>query len=347
MMALGCSSGGTQMTNNHPDMAFSGCTPSGAEVCDGKDNDCDGQIDNLTPATANKSQFVVSQVLLPMVRTDYAIDLNGDVKLDNQLAALVAALKNQGTDANAQIAFSIMNGDQIMLIDRTSADATYSSDPCATAGFYTGVAQMMPNLTGGGSFMVDTMVPSGSFTGQIKSGTFQSVMPTEQKTPATVTLELVMFPGRTLKLPLIGAQVKIVSETSTKISGEIHGAIRKKDVEMTILPAFAAQVQEQVTTKPMDPITMQLLAFFDDGGQPDPDMSCGSTCKNPDGTCAVNNDGKIDTCEVTTNAYVVTVTDSDVQMYSDDGSTYMPNPANTHKDSLSLGVSFEAVNATF
>jgi hypothetical protein len=43
----------------------------------------------------------------------------------------------------------------------------------------------------------------------------------------------------------------------------------------------------------------------------------------------------------------VTVTDSDVQMYSDDGSTYMPNPANTHKDSLSLGVSFEAVNATF
>jgi hypothetical protein len=240
-----------------------------------------------------------------------------------------------------------MNGDQILLIDRTSSDATFMSDACASADLFTGVAMMMPNLNGGGSFTIDSTVASGAFSGNISAGTFQSIMPTLQKTPVTLTLELVMFPGRVLYLPLIGAQVTIKTLPGNKIAGEIHGAIKKDDVESTILPAFAAQVQEQVTTKPMDPNSLALLAFFDDGGQPDADHSCGNFCKNPDMTCAVPNDGKIDTCEVTSNQIVQGVVAPDVQMYSDDGSTYMPSSANTHKDSLSLGVAFSAVKATF
>jgi hypothetical protein len=346
MMALGCSEGGGNM-NSHADMALTTCTPSGPEVCDGKDNDCDNQVDNVTPATANKQQFVATQVLVPQMRTDYAIDLNGDGRLDNQLSALVATLKSQGTDAQGQIQFSITNGDQILLFDRQSGDTTYMTDACATAGVYTGNAQPMPNLMGGGSFTIDNNVPPGHFTGEIKSGTFQSVMPTEQKTAVTLTLDLVMFPGRVLKLPLVGAQIQIVRETATRISGEIHGAIRKDDVQANILPTFAAQVQEQVTTMPMAASSMQLLAFFDDGGLPDADHTCGATCANPDMTCAVAGDGNIDTCEVTSNGIVQGVVASDVQMFTEDGSTYMPNPANTHKDSLSLGVGFVAINANF
>src|SRR5678815_3681032 len=136
-------------------------------------------------------------------------------------------LKSQGTDANAQIQFGITNGDQVLLFDRGSSDPAYQSDGCATAGVYTGLAHPMPNLTGGGNFTVDANVPPGKFTGAITASTFQSILPTLQKTPVTLTLNLVMFPGRVLTLPLVGAQVQIVRETSTKISGEIHGAIRK------------------------------------------------------------------------------------------------------------------------
>jgi hypothetical protein len=281
------------------------------------------------------------------MRTDYAIDLNGDGRLDNQLSALVNILKSQKQDAQAQVNAGIMTGAQILLIDRHSGDATYTDDPCATATFHTGVAQAMPDLTGSGSFMVDNNVPSGTFNGGIAGSHFESVAPPLQTTPATLTLDLVMFPGRVLSLPLIGAHVVITTETATKISGEIHGAIRKDDVQANILPNFAAQVQEQVTTNPTAPASVSLLAFFDDGGMSDPDMSCGTHCKNPDNSCAVPADGKIDVCEVTSNSVVQGVVGSDVQMYSDDGKTYMPNPANTHKDSLSMGIGFTAVKATF
>jgi hypothetical protein len=342
LMMLGCSEGGTNI--NSPDMATAMCTKSGAEVCDGVDNDCNGKIDELTASTANKAQFVGSQ--MPKMRTDYAIDLNGDGKLDNQLSALVGVLKSQGTDANVQIQNGILNGDQILLIDQMSADTGFKTDNCASADAFTGVAQPNPNLMGGGHFTVDTAVPSGKFTGSLAAGVFDSVLPPRQTTPVTLTLNLVMFPNRTIALPLVGAHITIIRETG-KISGEIHGAIKKEDVQANILPTFAAQVQEQVTTKPNDPNSQALLGFFDDGGTPDPDAACMMTCRNTDGSCATAGDGKIDACEVTSNGIVQGVVASDVQMFTDDGTKYQPNPKNTHKDSLSLGVHFELVTASF
>ena len=349
MVAAACSSGGNGTTGGggHPDMAGPMCSPT-PEVCDGRDNDCNGQIDDVMPAGGSKSQLVAASLLLPMARTDYSIDLNGDGKLDNALYMLVNILKSQKTDPNTQIANGIANGDQILLLDEKSSDATYATDPCATADVFTGVATNgMPDLSGSGHFAVDTTVPSGAFVGALSGSEFQSILPTLQTTPVTVTLELVMFPGRTIALPLIGAHLKMKRGAGGAVSGEIHGAIKRDDVQNNILPAFAAEVQEQVMNSPNDPNSIGLVGFFDTGGSPDPDASCNGMCKNPDGTCAVANDGKIDICEVTTNAGVLSVVSPDVQMYSDDGSTYQPNPANTHKDSLSLGIGFTAVGATF
>jgi hypothetical protein len=344
MMVAGCSSGGT--SNNNPDMALGNCTPSGAEICDGKDNDCNGMVDEKTPSSANEGQFVAAEIMLPEMRTDYAIDLNGDGRLDNQLSALVNVLKSQGTNANSQIEAGILSGAQILLFKQTSSDATYKSDPCATASVYTGEEQPNPNLNGGGMFTIDSAVPSGNFLGAITGSEFSSVLPTLQIAPVTLTLNLVMFPGRSIRLPLIGAHITMTRAGGSLI-GEIHGAIRREDVQSNILPTFAVQVQEQVTTKPMDPNSIALLGFFDDGGTPDPDLSCMMTCKNEDGSCAVANDGMIDTCEVVSNAIVQGVVASDVQMFSDDGITYKPNPANTHKDSLSMGLLYSAVDASF
>jgi hypothetical protein len=345
MVVLGCSAGGNN--KGGPDMMGAMCTPSGPEICDGKDNDCNGKIDDKTVATGNKVQFVASEIMLPLMRTDYAIDLNGDGKLDNQLSALVAILKTQGTDANKQIQNGVLNGDQILLVEQMSSDATYTSDACAAVNVYTGKAHPMPNLNGGGSFTIDATVPAGNFTGNIAMSEFTSILPTLQATSVSLTLNLVMFPMRVLTLPLVGAHVTLKRDGMGNVTGEIHGAVKKDDVQNNILPTFAAQVQEQVKNNPNDPNSQALLKFFDDGGNPDPDHSCGTNCKNADGSCAVPNDGKIDTCEVTSNGAVQSVLQSDVQMFTDDGSTYKPNPANTHKDSMSLGIAFKLVTASF
>jgi hypothetical protein len=342
MMVAACSGDGAK-GGNSTDMAM--CSPA-PEICDGKDNNCNGQIDELTASTANNVQLVANSILLPKTRTDYSIDLNGDGYFDNQLSSLVAILKSQGNDANAQIAVGITNGDQILLFDEMSGDSTFQADACASADVFTGMAQANPDLTGGGHFVVDPAFPPGAFSGVIAAGTFDSVRPEDQKTPLTLTLSLVMFKGKTLTLPLIGAHVMITRDPAGKVSGQIHGAIRKDDVQNKILPQFAGQVHDQVMNFPMDPSSQTLLAFFDDGGTPDPDHAC-TYCKNSDGSCAMKGDDKIDPCEIISNAAVQSVVASDVQMFSDDGTTYQPNPMNTHKDSLSLGIGFTAVAATF
>jgi hypothetical protein len=90
---------------------------------------------------------------------------------------------------------------------------------------------------------------------------------------------------------------------------------------------------------------MQILSIFDNGGKADPSCSAG-TCKNPDGSCAVSHDNKIDVCEVASSGLIHNVLAPDVQLF-DSAGNYHPNPNNTMKDSLSIGVGFTAVAATF
>jgi hypothetical protein len=104
-------------------------------------------------------------------------------------------------------------------------------------------------------------------------------------------------------------------------------------------------LNDEVQVMPLTSQAMQLLSIFDNGGKSDAACSSG-TCKNPDGSCAVGQDGKIDTCEVGTNGLVQNLLAPDVQMF-DDAGNYHANPSNTKKDALSVGFGFEAVPATF
>ncbi len=62
-------------------------------------------------------------------------------------------------------------------------------------------------------------------------------------------------------------------------------------------------------------------------------------------------DGMIGLCEVSGNSIIKNVLEPDVQMFEADGVTYHPNKnctgACTTKDSLSLGLGFTGVKATF
>jgi hypothetical protein len=75
----------------------------------------------------------------------------------------------------------------------------------------------------------------------------------------------------------------------------------------------------------------QLLQIFDIG--------CASNS-------ALKGDGHIATCEVSENAIIQNVLQPDVQLFDSNGN-FSPNSANTDKDSLSVGLGFTAVRATF
>ena len=57
-------------------------------------------------------------------------------------------------------------------------------------------------------------------------------------------------------------------------------------------------------------------------------------------------DGMVGVCEVSGNSIIKNVLNPDVQMF-DSAGNYHPNPANTNQVSLSLGLGFTAVKATF
>jgi hypothetical protein len=61
--------------------------------------------------------------------------------------------------------------------------------------------------------------------------------------------------------------------------------------------------------------------------------------------CADQCDHIIDVCEVQTNTLLKNIFAPDVQMFQN--GVYKPNPSNTTKDSISIGVGFTAAPASF
>ena len=76
--------------------------------------------------------------------------------------------------------------------------------------------------------------------------------------------------------------------------------------------------------------TMQILTIFDVGG-------CGN---------AQAMDCRIDPCEVAENSIIKKVLAPDVQIFDANGN-YAPNKQNTTPDSMSVGLGFTAVQASF
>jgi hypothetical protein len=302
----------------------------------------------LTPACAPAGgtmhvQYVWSDVTVPMQRSDYAIDLNGDGRVDNQLGNIEGALVGQNIPVQAQATQSVTSGQSLTLVDEHAADLTTAD--CAAADVEAATAMASPDFSGAGHFTVDGSGKVGHFAGPITAGKFSSQPPSVAATPVTVTLNLPLL-GSVTRLDVVGAHVQYTRGADGKISGgQLNGAIRNSDVQTKLVPNVAVSLTAEVQANPGTTTSIQILSIFDNGGKADPSCSAG-TCKNPDGSCAVAMDNKIDTCEVGSSGLIQNVLAPDVQLF-DSAGNYHPNPDNTMKDSLSIGVAFTAVPATF
>ncbi len=290
-----------------------------------------------------RAQYVWNTLLVPQQRSDYAIDLNGDGRVDNQLGVIEEAMAGQGFDVQGQATQAVASGQSLTLVDEHADDLT--SDDCAATDLMAAQAMTSPDFSGSGHFTPDGSTP-GHFAGPIVTSRF-----TSEPSPATaevgVTVHL-MLPllGAVTPIDVVGARVTYVrSASGSLMTGQLDGAVRKQDIDTKLVPNIAASLTAQIQANPSSTTSMQLLAIFDNGGKADPSCAAG-TCKNPDGSCAVKGDQKIDTCELATSGLIQNLLAPDVQLF-DAAGNYHPNPANTNKDCLSLGFAFGAVAATF
>jgi hypothetical protein len=307
-----------------------------------------------TASTGSTLATVINKLVVPQQRADYAYDLNGDGKLDNQLGNIIGALSAQNLDTQMGVTDAVTMGNVILLLSEQSSDSTYQSDTCASTTAQIGNSVTTPpKYDGTDSFTVNTTLGSGTFLGPIKAGAFNSNSPVTATNPVNITVLLPLIAGATpVEMDITGAHIQYTEMANGLAMGQIHGAIKNENVQGKIIPNVAQLLTNKVSSgMGMMSTNQQILSIFDTGGTADTTGACQGTCKNPAGDwsgrmCAVKNDMQIDTCEVATNSIIKNVLAPDVQMFSDDGTTYKPNAANTHKDSLSLGLSFTAVKAT-
>jgi hypothetical protein len=294
-------------------------------------------------AGGNTRKYVVNQLTLPQSRTDYAFDLNGDGKLDNQLGNIIGALAQQNLNPQLAMDLAVAAGSDVMLLQVDSSDATFVSDACARSTWANGVPQSSPDFSGNGTFAVDNSLPRAPFYGPIAGGAFASQSPAVAAQPVQYMIQIVLFSGP-IFVPVTAGRASFTISASGLMTGRLNGAMRKQDVDGILVPAIAADFEMQIQANPTSSNSQQLLSLFDNGGTAS--TACGTACQNPNGSCAVANDQHISVCEVGSNAIIKNVLAPDVDMH-DAAGNWAPNPANTDKDSLSVGFAFTAVKASF
>jgi hypothetical protein len=318
------------------------CGPS--SPASGSDAGADAQgSGEVTTAHGDFHRFVVNSETLPMSRVDSALDLNGDGRIDNQYGNIVGALASQMLDSQSAVDAEIAAGHSLMLLRVQTADAQLQSDGQVGVTVYTANDQASPDFSGSGSFTVNNATPPVTFYGRLTNGRFSSNDPATTPMPVTLTFRLpfdLSGGGSAIPVPLNGAHLQFSISPSGLMQGQINGSISQQTISGQIIPSVAQTLTARIMADPTSATSRQIAMIFDVG-----DGSSG-TCMNPDGTTGTPNDGRIDPCEVAGNPIISNTLKPDVEIFDATGA-YAPNPANTKKNALSVGVGFTAVAATF
>lgn len=343
----GC--GGTGLMDGAGDLAVGPDLAFGGDMAMAAGPDMAQQATPCLPAGgANRAQYVWNAVIVPMQRSDYGFDLNGDGRIDNQLGNIEGALAGQMLPVQDDATQAVTSGQSLTLVDEHADDL--ANDDCAAADLEAATAMASPDFSGAGHFTVNAAAQAAHLAGPIAGGKFSSEpSPAYATTPVAVTLDLPLL-GAVTTISVVGVHVQYMRGPDGKLTGgQLNGAIKNADVQAKLIPniasALTAKIMADTNAGGLTATDMQILSIFDNGGKADASCVAG-TCKNPDGTCAVKGDNKIDICEISTSGLIQNVLAPDVQMFDASGN-YHPNPDNTMKDSLSIGLGFTAVPATF
>lgn len=300
-----------------------------------------GDSDTVNPDGA-RTQYVADTVNLPTNASSalqLGLDLDDDDVADNALGQNLSLLVSMGVDLQGALDESIADGSISVLAELQAV----ALDNATGVGmrFFLGenpnpaactdpdnIATCGQHLDGNGSFDVSADSPTNALiVGQLLGGTFETTV------HGTVTLELELVEGvPPIGLELIGARTAFSVSASGIMSGRLGGAIEEQVARDEILPLIVDLVQE--------------TAAEDCTGTAPPCCTAGTTGAtimsifDTDPTDCVISDA-----EVEDNDLIGTVLSPDVDLVDGSG-TFNPN-SDEIDDSISLGLGFTGVGATF
>ncbi len=323
--------------------ALAATTSFGLYACGGDDGGGGGGgggIDDVDPAGSH-TQYVVDELIVPENATqsaNVAQDLDGDGIEDNALGGLLGAL---GATAGLDLQTSVdeqLEAASFILLASIKATGLINANNVGTFVFFG--ENPMPaactdpldqttcgkHLDGNATFEIAANSPSDALmVGTLAGGSLTAG-------PGTVSIELPLG-DQAIQLDLIAAHIDVTVTADTLTSGKLGGAITAEDVDNKLMPAVQSLIADLITEN-CTPVGedcgceagssgLQVLDFFD-----------------------TNNDCMVPLEELNANSLIdATIRNPDLDLLDATGA-FNPNSDGVN-DSLSIGVGFSAVGATF
>src|SRR5262249_1051431 len=208
-------------------------------------------------------KYATSAIKLPSSAMSYSLDIDGDGRPDNQLKAIIGAVGSAGFDIQGPVDKAVKAGEAVILADVQAADLTMGCSKTTLA-----LAQKPmtpPTFDGSDKFSIDTSQSPAVLYGKITGGKVVTTLPKDQKGDQVqkIVLNLPLADGM-LPLTIYGAHVQGTLSDKGVMSGEIHGVIRKTDIDNQIIPAVAQLLTDQIHKDPMGSTTDTIIKLFED-----------------------------------------------------------------------------------
>jgi hypothetical protein len=310
---------------------------------------------DTSPLTGDFTHYVGNTLNVPDNQAEsmaLGLNIDGDPqnKIDNALGGLLAALGAQGLDTQSNIDASVTSG-SLLLLHSIQADDLTADSSVGWQVFLGTAAAEPPAYDGTDTFTVDSTGPSDAkLRGSITGGQFTGG-------PGNITIQLALGEGAPIRVNLIGARIKANVTATSCTGGVLAGAVTKAEVDSAIIPAIAPLVNDSILSS--DSVDGALVpcqtmadcpATSDSGSALECDDDARNLCLSDSSLTILNlldanKDGTVTAAEIMSNSIVSALLAPDVDMLDANGD-FNPRQDGT-KDSISLGVGFTCVNATF
>ncbi|MSP60924.1 MAG: hypothetical protein EXR72_11380 [Myxococcales bacterium] len=191
--------------------------------------------DNLGPFTGAVRRFVIDRIDLPLTRSAFADDLDGDGKPDNQFGNVIGTIA-VGKDAPLDDLPRLLGSGRLApLLEVVSDDAALRADD-----------------TVGVTFIGAAGAPSGTVGGTLVAGAFTSNRTRLTHLPVATTVHLPLYTDSDpIALPLVGVEIELRPD-GAGFTGVLHGAIRAADLDGPVLDATWRGLLQMIDAHPDD-----------------------------------------------------------------------------------------------
>jgi hypothetical protein len=282
-------------------------------------------------------QFVIDNIMLPMAVTDFSIDLNGDGIPDNQFVHFFRRLKMYGIDLAANLQASILGGFEVFLVDVPPVNK-----PNRPLAIFEGVPTATPDFSGKGMFLINALQQPTLFSGQRQPTSFEAITPVGAAAPMW-SIAISSFNGKgKVVLPFRCVRIRLDIIDAQHAMGVVEGGLRRDDLVSGFVVQVAHLLDDEIHNDPniSKALKTAILALWDNGG------ANGMSCTNPDGTMGLAGDGHISPCEVLADPGFAQALAPDLALFDANG-LRLAQPNNVMPESLSFGLGFTAVPASF